>query len=426
VVDEKLKQILKLLSYVGYALARVYLYPLYFLSGFVRRRTDLWVFGSWGGHRFSDNAAAFFLYAQSEVADRVRLVWISRKQDIVKSLRDDGYEAYWIWSPRGLYCCLRAGLYLFDSFSKDINFWPSRGASKINLWSGVPLKVFERDIRTPGNRYYRLFHGSLLERWMFGFMMPWHLDRPDLIIATSPETAHITQRAFDLPESSVVVTGFPRNDILFVRPDGAAALERQWPQTVKDAVAAGRRVFLYLPTYRDSGKPFLNVDWASVDRLMRDMNSMFLFKLHPDDQGAFEEELDHVVELPQGIDIYTMLAQADVLISDYSSIIFDYMLLDRPIVYYLPDLEEFKASSRSLNFDPLEIAAGPVCMNGEELLRAIEGIASGTDGSAEQNARWSEIRQRFNTFADGKSSQRVLDTIERNVLNDGTASGRKR
>ena len=385
---------------------------------------DLWVFGSWGGHRFSDNAAAFFLHGQNEIADAVRLVWISRQADIVKSLRQDGYEAYWVWSPQGLYCCLRAGLYIFDSFSKDINFWPSRGARKINLWSGVPLKTFERDIRTPGNRYYRLFHGSTPERWLFGFMMPWHLDRPDLIIATSPETADITQRAFDLPASSVVVTGFPRNDILFARPDGAAALERQWPQCFKDAVEAGRRVFLYLPTYRDSGKPFLNVDWVSVERLMRDLNSIFLFKLHPDDQGVFEEDLDYVAELPQEIDIYTMLAQADVLISDYSSIIFDYMLLDRPIVYYLPDLEEFVASSRSLNFDPLEIAAGPVCVNGEELLKALAGIAAGTNKSAEQDARWLEIRHRFNTFADGESSQRVLDAIDRNVLNDRIASGR--
>ncbi|MBT8080957.1 MAG: CDP-glycerol glycerophosphotransferase family protein [Gammaproteobacteria bacterium] len=421
-----MKHVLRILSYLGYALARVYLYPLYFLSGLVRRRADLWVFGSWGGHRFSDNAAAFFLYAQNEIADRVRLVWISRNRDIVKALRQDGYEAHWIWSPRGLYCCLKAGVYLFDSFTKDINFWPSRAATKVNLWSGVPLKAFERDIRTPGTRYYRLFYGRTLERWLLGFMMPWHLDRPDLIIATSPETAEVTQRAFDVPASSVVVTGFPRNDILFAGLDGAAALERQWPQRVKDAVEASRRVFMYVPTYRDSGKPFLDVDWASVDRLMRELNSTFLFKLHPDDQGAFEEDLEYVVELPQEIDIYTMLVHTDVLISDYSSIIFDYMLLDRPIVYYLPDLEEFIASSRSMNFDPLEIAAGPVCMNGEELLKALAEVATGTDESAEQSARWSEIRQRFNTFADGNSSQRVLDVIDRHVLNEGTVPGGKR
>ena len=91
----------------------------------------------------------------------------------------------------------------------------------------------------------------------------------------------------------------------------------------------------------------------------------------------------------------------------------------------LRDLEEFTASSRALNFDPLQIAAGPVCMNGEELLQALADIASGTDGSAEQDACWSEIRRRFNTFVDGKSSQRVLDAINRNVLNDRTTPGRQ-
>ena len=411
-----MNQVLRFLFYLGLLLARSYLFPLYFLSGLVRRRSDLWVFGSWGGYRFADNAAAFFLHCQDEIADRVRLVWISRDTAIVAAVRRSGYEAHWIWSPRGIWCCLRAGLHIFDSFSKDINYWLSRGARKINLWSGVPLKTFERDIRNPGSRYYRLFHGSLPERWLFGLMMPWHLDRPDLIIATAPEPRDITQRAFDVSAQSVVVTGFPRNDMLFARGGHAGVLGRQWPQSFRNAVDAGRRVFLYLPTYRDSGKPFFNVDWAAIDRLMEDLGGTFFLKLHPDDKGGFQEGLEYVVQLPQGMDIYTLLAHTDILISDYSSIIFDYMLLNRPIIYYLPDLEEFVSSSRSLNFDPVEIAAGPICSTGDELLRALSEAATGTGKSTELETRWSEIRERFNSFADDQSSRRVLQAIDGRVL----------
>ena len=131
--------------FAGYGfllLARLYLFPLYFLGGLMPRRKDLWVFGSWGGYRFADNSAAFFNYCQDKISDRIRLVWISRDRNIVQQLSARGVEARWIWSPGGVWCCLRAGLYLFDSFSKDINFWTSLGAKRINLWSGVPLKAY--------------------------------------------------------------------------------------------------------------------------------------------------------------------------------------------------------------------------------------------------------------------------------------------
>ena len=108
-------------------------------------------------------------------------------------LRRRGYEAYSIWSLRGALRCLRAGVFVFDCFAKDINFWLSRNAVIVNLWSGVPLKAFERDIDTPASRYHRLFHGSGPVRLAYGAMMPWHLVRPDLIIATSEETAAMTR-----------------------------------------------------------------------------------------------------------------------------------------------------------------------------------------------------------------------------------------
>ena len=151
-----------MLKYLGYLLlfpGRFILFPIYWLSGFFPRNDKLWVFGSWGGYRFADNSAAFFLYCNEHLSNQVELVWISRDRSIVRRLRDHKLTAYWIWSPNGMRSCLFAGVHLFDCFAKDVNFWLSRGAKKINLWSGVPLKVFERDIDNPRNRYYRLFHG---------------------------------------------------------------------------------------------------------------------------------------------------------------------------------------------------------------------------------------------------------------------------
>lgn len=406
-----MSSLLRYLSYVGAFLVRPALFALYFVSGFFPRRPDLWVFGSWGGHRFADNAASFFRYCQDEVSGSVRLVWISRDWNIVGKLREEGYEAHHVWTPEGLWCCFRAGVYLFDNFCKDINFWTSRSARTVNLWSGVPLKSFERDIDNPRSRYYRLFHGLPPERLALSIMMPWHVDRPDLTIATSNETARITRRAFDLPEDAVAITGYPRNDVLFQGSQDPSDGREDWPEAFREAVESGRFVFFYLPTYRDSGKSFLDVDWERIDGIMERRNASFFLKLHPDDRGTFEGSGARVMELPQGIDIYSLLPATDALISDYSSIIFDYMLIERPIIHFLPDLDEFRASSRSLVLDPVEIAVGPVCRTGNELAEALSDVLEGVEVAPDTKARWTRTRRRMNLHADGASCRRVLAAI---------------
>ena len=402
---------MKFLAYIFLFFWRFVLFPVYFLSGFCPRRRDLWVFGSWGGYRFADNSAAFFLYCQEKIGERVKLVWISRDRSIVQTLRRHGNHAYWIWSPGGMLACLRADVHLFDCFAKDTNFWLSRGAKKINLWSGVPLKVFERDIDNPKNRYYRLFHGSLPERWLLGMMMPWHLDKPDLIIATSAENASITRRAFGLSEDRVIVTGFPRNDVLLDNRKSITAICAALPESFVNAAKTDRKIFLYLPTFRDTGKEYMKIDWEQMDRLMSKVGAKLFFKKHPVDRLKINVSLSNVIQLPQSIDIYNALPDVDVLISDYSSVLFDYMLLGRPIIYYMPDLENFRAENRSLLFQPEEIAVGPICSSFEELLQAMEQAAiQQPDVNSKQ--RDQTIKRLF-TYVDSHSSKRVLSKIDK-------------
>lgn len=396
-------------SLLGTAVARPAQFVLYLLSGLVPRRKSLWVFGSWGGHRFADNAAAFFQYCHQVDVDAVDLVWISRRRDIVDDLRRLGYEAYRVWSVRGVLRCLRAGVFVFDCFAKDINFWLSRNAITVNLWSGVPLKAFERDIDNPASRYHRLFHGVAPVRLAYGAMMPWHLVRPHLIIATSEETAAITRRAFDVPESAVVVTGFPRNDLL-LSAEGHRQARSKCPPDVLAAADAGTTVFFYLPTFRDSAKPYLNIDWDRLEALMEEVDGVFLIKFHPMDSTSFDQGSPRVVQLPQDIDVYHVLPFTSALISDYSSVIFDYMLLDRPIIYYMPDLGEFRASSRKLLFDPGDIAVGPCLSTPEDLLGALAEIATDR-AQSHGGARRDTAMARLHAFDDDQSGARVLKAI---------------
>lgn len=391
----------------GAGVARLYLLPWYFLSGFVPRRNDLWVFGSWGGQRFADNSAAFFRYCQANIDDRVELIWISHRFDVVLKLRTLGFKAYWWWSPVGMFKCLRARLYLFDCFAKDINFWMSRGAMLVNLWSGVPLKSFERDIDNPNSRYYRLFHGSPVERLVLSALMPWHAVRPDLVIATSDETQAIIARAFDISEHAVVITGLPRTDQLLT-----PAPDIRLPAVVTSALKAHRRIFVYLPTFRDSGRPFADFDWSRLDDLLEQRNACVLIKFHPVDKTRLQIDARNVHVLDRHLDIYHALPHTAALISDYSSIIWDYLLLRRPVILFVPDLDDFAATSRSLNFNLRELAVGPVCRNFDQLTDAIRHCCDDERSATEAAGKQAQVSRRFHTYPDAESSRRVLEAIE--------------
>lgn len=384
----------------------------------------MWVFGSWGGYRFADNGAAFFMHCQKVLQGDIELVWISRKPSIVKQLRDRNLNAHWIWSPKGIKACLRSGFHVFDCYPKDTNFWLGRGATRINLWSGVPLKVIQRQHDNPLNRHYRLFHGYLPERWFLSMMMPWHVFKPDLMVATSIECGEITRVAFGLDKGNVAVTGYPRNDVLFDSTKSVASPSTPLPASIAEAVDKDRKVILYLPTYRDSGKAYMNMDWERLDELMEKLEATFFFKTHPVDRIKNEINCKNVVQLPQLIDVYDLLPQTGILISDYSSIVFDFMLLDRPIVYYTPDVNEFLSSSRALNFHPREIAVGPMCESFPELLTAIENIIQ--SGAADFDGKRKDVFPRLHGFRDGRASERVLEVISNRYFGGTLVSGKER
>ena len=240
-------------------------------------------------------------------------------------------------------------------------------------------------------------------------MMPWHVFRPDLMVATSVECGEITREAFGLAKGKVAVTGYPRNDVLFDTARSVAAFDTSLPAEFTSAADSERTVILYLPTYRDSGKSYMNMNWERLDELMEDIGSTFFFKTHPVDRLKNEISCKNVHQLPQLIDVYDLLPRTDILISDYSSIVFDFMMLNRPIIYYTPDLEEFLSSSRALNFHPKEIAVGPMCESFAELLAALEQIV--LSGAAEYDSKRREVFPRLQAFRDGRASERVLAVI---------------
>ena len=201
---------MKIINWLGYW-GQLLLLPVYWLSFLVPGDRRLWLFGSSFGKRFADNPRYLYLYAcRHKERLGIRPVWVTHNKGIASFLMRNGYEAYYYHSVKGILLALRAKVYFFDNYSKDINFWQSGGAVKLNLWHGVGNKRINYD-----NMHDKVRHpASLWERWKY-FPRRLSDEKPShYILATSPMMCRIFAKAFHVPKRHVLEAGYPRNDYI--------------------------------------------------------------------------------------------------------------------------------------------------------------------------------------------------------------------
>jgi len=400
---------IKLQKALGVAL-RPLMFAAYFLSGLVPRAPDRWVFGSWSGRRFADNAAALFEHVESLDDSCINAVWISLDRQIIRDLRKRGFDARSPWSPRGIAACLTAGVYVFDGLTKDINHWLSRGAKTVLLRHGIGIKKVERAIEQPQHRLHQLFHGSRWQRAFWSYLLPWHLVRPDMMIAASPEHATQGQTYYGVGPERVEITGFPRNDRLMTAH--TSPLDTGTHRLVAEARERRLPVYLYLPTFRDDDSRF-DFPLRELDAMASRLGVMIAVKLHFVDgqrNKSFVPDPDgNLRMIDANLDANTLFGIAEGLVSDYSSVVFDFILTEKPVVFFVPDLDQYRQHSRSLYYDFEEVTPGPKARSIEELEAAIHAALK--HGLGHWRGRYEDMLTRFHTYRDARSSERTYGAI---------------
>jgi CDP-glycerol glycerophosphotransferase (TagB/SpsB family) len=403
--------------------------PLHLLLGalslVVKRDPALWVIGSWRGVRFADNGKWFLLQAVS--LHGIRPVLLTRNREVFAHLRALDLPVAMANSLRGWWIALRAGVYAFDSSPTDASWWAIHGAYWVQMWHGIPLKRIERDIDVPGHpmvRFCRWASGEAGWLCKLAFMLraPWFVRGYDMVCSTSPALAAIFSSAFGVPESAVRVLGYPRNDAIL-----NAALDLHDDPAIEQVAALhaqGKKIVLYVPTFREDGGEHRNQSWdearqQAIDQSMRALDAIFLVKLHPAVQQGWSQnpELKNLRVLPSALDLYSLLRHVDVLVTDYSSIYFDFLLLDRPIVFYCYDLDKY-IGSRGLYFDYEQATPGPRPRTFEGLVQAMEQALRGEDVCQQQ--RRSMIEQ-MHVWKDAASARRLVDAVQAMQRRNGCA-----
>jgi CDP-glycerol glycerophosphotransferase (TagB/SpsB family) len=399
----------------------------YFASGFFHKDPNIWIFGSPLGQKFADNSKYLFLYVTKNHPD-ITCVWLSRNMDVIEKLKKNGYSAYHVSSLEGILHSLHAGCVIVSTSLWDVNRSLIRGAKVVQLWHGTPLK---RLLVTSKYRFRN--HKLMLRFWLFlrslmASIFGFEAEHYDLTIATSQESRKTMLSAFDeLPafrsNKNVVVTGYPRNDVLldaWWSDDNCPYLENL------KGIVDFTFVICYLPTWRrqDIGrKQDLLFDYGfdidEVEALLTRIDAILIMKVH--ERGAelalHPEHGDRKSRIftPSDTalpDIYPLLKRVNILITDYSSVYFDFLLLDRPIIFAPFDLHEFVGlDGQELFYDYDEVTPGPKATDWKGVLKFVERNLQSDDYKTQRK----EICQRFNEFRDCENSERVYNIIKKSL-----------
>lgn len=358
-----------------------------------KRRDWIAVIGRQDG-RFLDNAKYFFLQVEAAAPD-LRVVFITERRDVLELLTNNGHAVLRLPHARAIWYLLRCGTAIVDSAEwwRHLRRFFLIRAKVIQLWHGVGCKriEFDRWRHETGDfpwasqaLFLRLrlaayrFNGRIVHYAAVGVTSRFYRDE-------------VFTPAFVASEFPII--GYPRND--FGQSFTGASRALAW-QNVDKSVKTRlhtwqrdvKRLVLVTPTFRDSGVAPMQLDDATltaIDAFADAHGIEFVFKFHPSDRSVDRIAGTHFHVCSRDSDIYPLLPHAAALVTDYSSISMDFLLVDKPMLFLISENDDYAIADRQLQFDPRTMMPGPVVSDWPALLQAL--IAQwGHDNYTEERA----------------------------------------
>jgi len=387
------------------------MFPISCLVYIVPRNKRNWVFGSGTGMNFSDNAKYLFLYCSS--LNEINCYWITKNKVLVENLRNDGLKAYYKYSIMGLWLSISSKVYIYDSRTGCINHFTSAGAYKVSLWHGSPLKTIDRDITVKNNAFYIGNHTWGLKRYLVRIIMPEWFVVADLMIATSDKVKGYFNSAFG--SKKIEVTGYPRNDIIS-NPN----LYRKYLMFEQNIIhsLSTKKTILYAPTFRDTDRfeRETPIEWERLNNLLKKNDTTFLIKLHRHDYSMImKENYSHIRVLDNESDMYPLFSKVDLLITDYSSIFFDFLLTDKPVLFYPYDIDDYLTLDRSMYDEYETVTPGHKTYDFQGFYEKIELFFKEPNALKQSSLDYNVIRKMYNKYNDSDSAKRTYQFISSNL-----------
>ena len=280
-----------------------------------------------------------------------------------------------------------------------------KGNIYIQTWHGTPLKKLGLDMSFVNMGGYQD-----IEEYINIFKQ--NTSRWDYLISQNAYSTKIFKSAFNF-HKEVLQIGYPRNDVLFNS-------DKVKVEQIKEKLGLpkNKQILLYAPTWRDNEydalgryKFILPIDLEAFKKELGDqyyllLTPHYLIADQIDVKGY--EDCVGVCEIKQ--DIQELYLVADALITDYSSVMFDYSILDRPIVFYMYDKEVYQSEIREFYFNIIEEAPGPIVANSEGLLACLKDL---NQEMLKYQVKYATFREKYSLVDDGHAAERIVEIIKR-------------
>lgn len=369
---------------------------------FIPCQKETILFISFHGRGYSDNPKALHEYISKHPKYQKYRCIFAIKNHREKNLQIDNAKIIEYFSIPYFFYLARSKYWIANcKLPKYVLKKPSQ--IYLQTWHGTPLKKLAHDIVVPeGTTFYR--SGMSIEEMRSTYDDD--VSKYNYMISPSAFTTEVFQSAFKIERQRLIETGYPRNDILsnYQNSDlGAIKAKLNLP--------SNKKVILYAPTWRDNsfnlkGYTFkLKVDFKKWQKTLG-KDYVVIFKPHYLIVNDFDLESvkDFVYFVDPKEDISSLYLIADILVTDYSSVFFDYAILRRPIYFYMYDLDSYRDELRGFYLDIYQDLPGKVIENEDSLLEKISQSEFDYD-------KLKLFNQRFNNHEDGSASKRVLDIL---------------
>ncbi|WP_152364082.1 bifunctional glycosyltransferase/CDP-glycerol:glycerophosphate glycerophosphotransferase [Microlunatus speluncae] len=351
------------------------------------------------------DAVLFECFNGRSVGDSV----LALHQELLR--RDLGLELFWTVDDHGVQAppggtpllihsrewmeVLAGARYLVNNNNFPFYFRKGQHQTYLQTWHGTPLKKIGNDVPAPN---LSLSYRALMIREAGSW---------DQLIAQNDFAAEALPRAFGY-SGPVINTGYPRNDALL----GAEAEERRHAIRRLFAIPDAETAVLYAPTWRDNvtkNNRYALVSYLDFARLQTNLpGQTFLIRGHANTSESVINLPKSVINATHYSDLNDLMLAADVLITDYSSVMFDFAVTGKPIILLTPDLETYRDSTRGFYLDFEATAPGPICRDQARVEQELRELPHFFDRYGD---RYRAFVERFAPRDDGHAAARVADLV---------------
>lgn len=363
------------------------IYKFFWIFPIKRNRV---LFSSYFGRNYSDSPR--FLYEELiKHREDLDIIWVQNRKNL--ELEERGVKFIGANTWKYLYYSATSAYWIDNCHGYHLKE-PRKETIYLQTWHGTPLKKIAQDIE--GEQYELSRKSWALESSYWDYLIS-----PSLMLNT------LFSRAFKVSKNIMLNAMYPRNEFLI----GADREKIRDKVNQSLGIDIKKKNILYAPTFRLGETEIYKIKFH-CEKLRKELggNYNFLVRVHPNVKVVSPEifENGYIVDASKYDDIQELYAVADILITDYSSVFFDFAILKKPMIFYPYDLEKYRDEDRGFYFPYEDTVPGPICRDEDGVIEEIKNVERTPEKFLEH---LEQFNKKFNDTEFEGSSEKILKTI---------------